>query len=137
MWCFLVKFQIHNLFSKTYFSGENLLLESNSPLVLELLRIFRASLTFLGTEVGGWGGADVGKLAGPVKKGANSIKIYVLKVLEIGLVSLLQPNFLVCQKLSDKSSNHIILLRVEIKGRRRQQKLFFQILQKNCQISPF
>ena len=72
----------------------------------------------------------MGKLAGPVKKGANSIKIYVLKVLEIGLVSLLQPNFLVCQKLSDKSSNHIILLRVEIKGRRRQQKLFFQILQK-------
>ena len=58
----------NNLFSKTYFSGENLLLESNSPLVLELLRIFRASLTFLGTEVGGWGGADVGKLAGPEKK---------------------------------------------------------------------
>ena len=30
-----------------------------------LFKILRASLTFLGTEVGGWGGADVGKDEGP------------------------------------------------------------------------
>ena len=35
-----------------------------SPLVFELLRILRASLTFLGTEVGGCGGAEVGIDAG-------------------------------------------------------------------------
>merc|ERR1711894_145969 len=49
-------------------SGENLRLESigiESPLVLELFKILRASLTFLGTEAGGWGGAVEGKVVGP------------------------------------------------------------------------
>ena len=40
-----------------------------SPLVLELFKILRASLTFLGTEAGGWGGAVEGKVVGPeIKK---------------------------------------------------------------------
>ena len=43
-----------------------------SPFVLEaallLFKMLRASLTFLGTEVGGCGGAEFGKDVGPVKK---------------------------------------------------------------------
>lgn len=55
------------------FSVENflLLVLSTSPFVLEaawlllLFKMFRASLTFLGTEVGGCGGAEFGKEVGP------------------------------------------------------------------------
>ena len=53
----------------TYLSGENLRFESESPLVFELFKILRASLTFLGTEAGGCGGAVEGKDVGPeIKK---------------------------------------------------------------------
>ena len=58
----------------SYFSVENflLLVLSTSPFVLEaallLFKMLRASLTFLGTEVGGCGGAEFGKDVGPVKK---------------------------------------------------------------------
>ena len=50
-----------------------LLVLSTSPFVLEaawlllLFKMFRASLTFLGTEVGGCGGAEFGKEVGPEK----------------------------------------------------------------------
>ena len=57
-------------FYQTYFSTEGLRSERSvvvSPLVLWLLRILRASLTFLGTEVGGCGGAEVGIEAGPAR----------------------------------------------------------------------
>ena len=50
-----------------------LLVLSTSPLVLEaelleLLRMLSASFTFLGTEVGGCGGAEFGKDVGPEEK---------------------------------------------------------------------
>ena len=54
-----------------------LLVLSTSPFVLEaawlllLFKMFRASLTFLGTEVGGCGGAEFGKEVGPEKKIEN------------------------------------------------------------------
>ena len=60
-----------------------------SPLVFELLRILRASLTFLGTEVGGCGGAEVGIDAGggPEKKKENCLERSVFKIIFVKLPS--------------------------------------------------
>ena len=52
---------------------------SSSPLVAALfeLRMFNASLTFLGTDVGGCGGAEFGKEVGPAIKIDETSCIYI------------------------------------------------------------